>query len=273
MVDTGQETGCAGNISGVDRAEAARLISQAVAELFFSAENQSKFHGTADELGLTPPMLKSLIELEAGEAVPMRHLADRWGCDASFVTVTVDGLERQGFVRREVAPHDRRIKTVELTELGEQAREQAVEGVYGPRAGFEALSRTEQVTLAKLLTKMAQAQADYDEMLLDRSDVRANVRRAAAQRTREFRGHGHDPGGGWRQVLDAHREELRHLREELVRVRDEIRAQARRPVDEAKSAKADALAEARAAKAEVKAELKAAREALRSEVTGRPRRQ
>ena len=160
MVDTGQETGCASNISGVDRAEAARLISQAVAELFFSAENQSKFHGTADELGLTPPMLKSLIELEAGEAVPMRHLADRWGCDASFVTVTVDGLERQGFVRREVAPHDRRIKTVELTELGEQAREQAVEGVYGPRAGFEALSRTEQVTLAKLLTKMAQAQAD-----------------------------------------------------------------------------------------------------------------
>jgi DNA-binding MarR family transcriptional regulator len=248
----------------MEREDAATLITKAVTELFFSAENQSKFLGTADELGLTPPMLKSMLELEPGEAVPMRLLADRWGCDASFVTVVVDGLEARGYVQREVAAHDRRIKTVELTPAGTEARAVAIAAVYGPRAGFEALTATEQKTLAKLLTKMADAQAEYDDMLVDRPDTRSTVRRAAGSRTREFRSrdwHGGGRGaggGGWRQQLDAHREELRHLREELLRVRDEVRAQARWPVDEAKAAKDD-----------VKAELRNARKAMRDEMTGR----
>lgn len=237
-----------------------------MAELFFSAENQSKFIGTADELGITPPMLKSMLELEPGEAVPMRHLADRWGCDASFVTVVVDGLEARGYVQREVAPHDRRIKTVELTPGGVEARDVALEAVYGPRAGFDALTATEQATLARLLTKMAEAQAEFDDMLVDRPDVRETVRRGAGQRTREFRRDWHGGGrgaggGGWRQQLEAHREELRHLREELLRVRDEVRAQARWPVDEAK-----------AVKNEVKDELRNARKAMRDEIARRPGR-
>ena len=255
----------------MEREEAARLITQAVAELFFSAENQGKFIGTADELGITPPMLKSLLELEPGDSVPMRSLADRWGCDASFVTVVVDGLEARGYVRREVAPHDRRIKTVDLTPAGVDARDRALATVYGPRAGFDALTAGEQATLAKLLTKMAAAQADYDDMLVGRADVRDSVRRRAGQRTRDFRAHGWQrggggggggpgAGGGWRQQLEAHKEELRYLREELLRVRDEVRAQARGPIDEAK-----------AAKAEIKAELRNARQAMRDEMTGKGR--
>lgn len=252
----------------MEREEAARLITQAVAELFFSAENQGKFIGTADELGITPPMLKSLLELEPGDAMPMRSLADRWGCDASFVTVVVDGLEARGYVRRQVAPHDRRIKTVDLTPAGVDARERALAAVYGPRAGFDALTAAEQVTLAKLLTKMADAQGDYDDMLVGRADLRDSVRRRAGQRTRDFRAHGWQrgagggpgAGGGWRQQLEAHKEELRYLREELLRVRDEVRAQARGPIDEAK-----------AAKAEIKAELRNARQAMRDEVNGRGR--
>jgi DNA-binding MarR family transcriptional regulator len=254
----------------VDRAESARRISKAVAELFFSAENQSKFIGTADELGLTPPMLKSMLELEPGEAVAMRHLADRWGCDASFVTVVVDGLEARGYVQREVAPHDRRIKTVELTPGGVDARQVALDAVYGPRAGFDALTRAEQDTLAKLLTKMAEAQAEFDDMLVDRPEVRETVRRGAGQRTREFRhGGGRGAGGGgWRQQLEAHREELRRLREELLRVRDEVRAQARWP-DDAKVVKDELKVEAKAVKEDVKAELRNARKALRDEMVAR----
>lgn len=268
----------------MEREDAARLVTKAVTELFFSAENQSKFIGTAEELGLTPPMLKSMLELEPSEAVPMRTLADRWGCDASFVTVVVDGLEARGYVQREVAAYDRRIKTVELTPTGVDAREVAVEAVYGPRAGFDALTAAEQATLARLLTKLAEAQADYDDMLVDRPDVRSTVRRAAGQRTREFRtrgwprggGRGAGGGGGWRQQLDAHWEELRHLREELLRVRDEVRAQARRPVEEAKAVKDQVKAvkdEAKAAtdqvKAEVKSELRKAAATARSEAGGR----
>ncbi|HET8617659.1 MAG TPA: MarR family transcriptional regulator [Acidimicrobiales bacterium] len=251
--------------------DAARQITQAVAELFFSAENQAKFVDTAAELGLTPPMMKGLLELEPGEALPMRHLADRWGCDASFVTVVVDGLEGRGFVERRVAPHDRRIKAVELTPDGVVARQRAIDAVYGPRAGFDALSHDEQDTLARLLTKMRTAQADFDAELLARPDVRASVRRANAQRTREYRGRPEGaPGGlqngGWREHLEVHREELRHLREELARMRDDLKAQMRGPVDDLKAAKDDVKGDLKAAKADVKGELKAAKAGMRGEL-------
>lgn len=257
--------------------DTARQITQAVAELFFSAENQATFMDTAAELGLTPPMLKGMLELEPGEAVPMRHLADRWGCDASFVTVVVDGLEGRGFAERRVAPHDRRIKAVELTPEGVEARERAVHAVYGPRAGFDALSEREQVTLAKLLTKMAEAQAAHDAELLARPDVRASVRRATAQRTREFRGRDNRmhaaTEGGWREHLEVHREELRYLREELARMRDDLRSQMRGPVDDLKAAKNEAKGDLKAAKQDIKGELKGARDDMVAQLRGRrPRR-
>jgi DNA-binding MarR family transcriptional regulator len=243
----------------MDREQAARVVIQAVHELFFSAENQSKFMGAAEELGLTPPMLKSLLELEPDEALPMRDLADRWGCDASFVTVVVDGLERQGYVRREVAPRDRRIKTVKLTGIGEEARAEAIDAVYGGRAGIDALTFDEVTTLATLMTKVVEVQADYDELLVDRPDVRTSVRQAAARRTREF--HRQPEGGGWREHLAAHQTELRRLREELLRMRDEMKTQARAPLDdlraELKAAKADVKNELKAAKVDAKAQVKA----------------
>jgi len=270
MIDPGQISACAGNIPAVTPDEAARQITQAVHALFFSAENQATFVDTAAELGLTPPMLKGLLEIEPGEALPMRHLADKWGCDASFVTVVVDGLEGRGFVERRVAPHDRRIKAVELTPDGVDARAGALDAVYGPRAGFDSLSVREQVTLARLLAKMAEAQAAYDAELVDRPGVRDSVRRATAQRTREFRsrGHGRPPGSGgsWREHLEVHREELRYLREELSRMRDEIKTQVRAPVDDLKAAKADVKGDLKAAKADVKGELKAAKADVKGEL-------
>jgi len=222
----------------------ARDVTKALADLFFSAENQQRFHGTADELGLTLPMLKALLELEPGSGLSMRSLAEMWNCDASFVTVVVDGLERRGLVERQVADYDRRIKTVELTQEGVASRERALDAVYAPRAGFLALTASEQETLARLLRKMTEAQAGYDEQLLDDPEVRAGMRRAAQQRTREHRarGEGWNRGGNWRAQLEQHRDELRLLKREVDRVKADMKAQARR-----------AAAEARAAKNEVKA--------------------
>jgi DNA-binding MarR family transcriptional regulator len=222
----------------------ARDVTKALADLFFSAENQQRFHGTADELGLTLPMLKALLELEPGSGLSMRNLAEMWNCDASFVTVVVDGLERRGLVERQVADYDRRIKTVELTPEGVATRERALDAAYAPRAGFLALTASEQETLAKLLRKMTDAQAGYDEQLLDDPEVRAGMRRAAQQRTREHRarGEGWNRGGNWRAQLEQHRDELRLLRREVDRVKADMKAQARR-----------AAADARAAKNEVKA--------------------
>jgi DNA-binding MarR family transcriptional regulator len=251
-----------------------------VTQLFFSAENQARFHGASERLGVSPPMLKALFELSPGERVPMRDLAERWGCDASFVTVVCDGLEARGLVQRRVADYDRRIKVVELTGAGARARELAESEVFAQRAGFAALSEREVGTLARLLRKLAEAQADHDATLLERPEVRAMGRRLAAQRTRMSRGRGfgpaghhggqhggphggphHSPGanepeaGSWREHLEAHRRELAQLKDELASMRDEFAAQVRGPIDEAK---ANVKAEMKAAKASVRAEAKAA---------------
>jgi hypothetical protein len=129
----------------------------------------------------------------------------------------------------------------------------------------DALTTDEQDTLAILLGKMATAQAAHDETLLDQPDVRSSARRIAAQRTREFRGRGGagghrgPAGAGWKEHFEAHRQEIRSLKEELARVRDEIKAQARRPVDEAKAAKAEVKAEVKGVRDEVVNHLKGGR--------------
>lgn len=236
----------------MDSAAAGEEIWRCVAELFFSAENQMRFMGAADELGLTPPMLKALLDLEPDEGLPMRDLAESWGIDASFVTVLVDGLEERGYARRQVAPHDRRMKTVELTDDGIAVRERAMEEVYGPRAGFWALTGDEQVTLARLLRKLTDAQVAHDRRLLEDGTGRRVPRLSGGGRAMARSGsgaRGHLPG------LQAHVEELRRLRKELAQMRDELKAQVRQPVDDVKAAKDAAKAEVAAVKDELKSQL------------------
>ena len=273
----------------MDELAAAQKIWSAIAQLFMSAENQERFVGTADELGLSPPMLKALVELEPGESRPMRSLAEDWGFDASFVTVIVDGLEQGGYADRRVAEHDRRVKTVELTDKGVQARDWALGEVFGPRRGFWDLTPDERVTLAELLGKLAEAQAVHDRELLESGrargfkrgghghrglhrglKVRAQMLAAAAraragegsEASEGSQGDGPEP---WRDHLAAHREELRRLSDELSRFRDEVRAQAAgshrpesadRVLDEVVDAVGAAAEHAEAVEAEVKAQLK-----------------
>ena len=258
--------------------ETAKRIWSAIAELFMSAENQERFIGTADELGLSPPMLKALVELEPGESRPMRGLAEDWGFDASFVTVIVDGLEQGGYADRRVAEHDRRVKTVELTDKGVEAREWALGEVFGPRRGFWDLAPDERVTLAELLGKLADAQAVHDRELLESGRVRgfrhgghggrvdrglrgrAHLLAARARVGERAKGAEARGSEAWRDHLAAHQEELRRLRDELSRFRAEVRAQAG-----SASADAEAFAdevveqvvdEVEAVEAEVKAQLK-----------------
>ena len=56
MVESRQTVVASGTIPGVGETTGAvaRDVTKALADLFFSAENQQRFHGTADELGLTP---------------------------------------------------------------------------------------------------------------------------------------------------------------------------------------------------------------------------
>jgi DNA-binding MarR family transcriptional regulator len=124
-----------------------------ITQMFTSEENQRRFVGTAESLGLTPRMLRCLYCLVAGEPTQMRALVEAWQCDPSWVTAIVDELEQRGLVERRVDTVDRRAKTVTLTPLGEKSRAEAVELLSVPPPGIAALSPSEQRTLRDLVRK------------------------------------------------------------------------------------------------------------------------
>ncbi|HEX6236607.1 MAG TPA: MarR family winged helix-turn-helix transcriptional regulator [Acidimicrobiales bacterium] len=265
---------------------AARQITEAITRLFMSSQLQGQFHGTACELGLTPPMLKGLFELEPGDPATMGRLAEAWHCDASFVTVTVDGLEERGLVKRRVAKHDRRVKTVELTGRGIRTRDKALASVFAPLAGFAALDPGELTALADLITRVAAEQAAHDEAMLADPDVRQFTRRMAAQRQRGFGPPATEAGGpgaaggpqgtadgqrageppGWRVQLEEQKRELRELRAELERVRAAVQERELSPRQGAKLAKS----EVKAAKGRASARARAVRDDVRPGRRDRP---
>jgi len=130
--------------------EAWRLI----AELLFSDAAVSRFSAACAAADLTPPLLKALVSLEPGAAEPMRVLAKGWGCDASWVTGIVDGLEERGYVERRVLATDRRVKVVHLTAEGERAKARALEILHDPPLGVTTLPDADQVALRDLLRRV-----------------------------------------------------------------------------------------------------------------------
>src|SRR3984893_12273549 len=73
----------------------------------------SGVHSVAAVFGVSTPDLLAMFKLDVARA--MKELAQRLGCDASFVTAIADNLEKRGFVRREPSQRDRRIKNLLLT--------------------------------------------------------------------------------------------------------------------------------------------------------------
>jgi DNA-binding MarR family transcriptional regulator len=102
---------------------------------------------------------KSLFHIIPDEPEPMRVLAERWRCDASYITAIVDDLEELGLAQRQAHPGDRRIKTVALTPKGIKLRAALMALLSVPPAAFGALTATEQRQLRDLLAKVTAASA------------------------------------------------------------------------------------------------------------------
>ena len=128
-----------------------------LADLWFSDETHDRFHAACEAAGLTPPQLKALLTLESGQTQPMRALADRWKCDASWVTGIVDGLEERGYAARQTHPTDRRVKVVVITRLGQKAKDRALDRLYEPPASIRSLTVAEQRQLRDLMAKVQRA--------------------------------------------------------------------------------------------------------------------
>jgi len=88
------------------------------------------------------------------EPVSMKELSQRLGCDASFVTVIADSLERLGTARREPSQRDRRVKNIVLTEHGREVKDQIMREVTARLPWGKALDTSERECFLGLLRKM-----------------------------------------------------------------------------------------------------------------------
>ena len=109
-------------------------------------------HSIAAGFGVAPHDLLALFKLEGGLA--MKELAQRMGCDASFVTTVADTLEKRGFIRREPGQRDRRIKNLLLTPEGIAAKERMMAQLAAKMPWCYALDDNERSCLLALLRKM-----------------------------------------------------------------------------------------------------------------------
>jgi DNA-binding MarR family transcriptional regulator len=119
-----------------------------------------QFHGACDALGIPLSVAKSLLHIQPDQPEPMRVLAERWRCDASYITSIVDDLEELGLANRQPHPSDRRIKTVALTPKGAELRVALMSLLSEPPLAFDVLTVAEQRQLRDLLAKVASADPD-----------------------------------------------------------------------------------------------------------------
>lgn len=109
------------------------------------------------EAGLSLPKLIALQALAAaGESLPLNQLADRLSCVRSNITQLVDRLEADGWVTRQLDPHDRRSRLAVLTAAGRKAcRDGTRIKTAAERELLGTLSKKEAGQLAELLGKLA----------------------------------------------------------------------------------------------------------------------
>lgn len=99
----------------------------------------------------TPNDARALTELDAERGPSIQGLADRWGCDASNVTLIVNRLERLGLAERRAVPEDRRVRHVVLTALGVEKRAELQDRMYEPPVEVARLDRGALTALLKAL--------------------------------------------------------------------------------------------------------------------------
>ena len=109
-------------------------------------------HSISAGFEIAPHDLLALFKLDAGLA--MKDLAQRMGCDASFVTTVADTLEKRGFLRREPGLRDRRVKYLMLTPEGVAAKERMMAELAAQMPWCYALDEEERQSFLGLLRKM-----------------------------------------------------------------------------------------------------------------------
>lgn len=108
----------------------------------------------AEEEGMTRMQLFALHSVYQTDGLPMGKVADVLHCDASNVTGIVDRMVTQGLVVRVECEHDRRAKTIQLTEKGRHIVE-SISASLPNKLGCSKLNDSEREALHNILQKLS----------------------------------------------------------------------------------------------------------------------
>lgn len=111
--------------------------------------------------GLTPPQATALRNL--GDPVPMRELADRLRCDASYVTALADALEANGWAERRPHPDDRRVRRLALTPAGRTKTDAFLRTLIDDSPLVRALGPEERSSFGAMLERIVAADAERSD--------------------------------------------------------------------------------------------------------------
>ena len=106
-----------------------------------------------NELGLAPMQSMALMHLQPGQPMTMSALAQALMCDNSNVTGIVDRLEAHGLVERRPAEHDRRVKTLVVTDKGSATRAEVEHRMSVPPPPLAGLSDADAAALRDILQR------------------------------------------------------------------------------------------------------------------------
>jgi DNA-binding MarR family transcriptional regulator len=118
----------------------------------FTADKARRM-ATLNELGLAPMQSMALMQLRPGKPITMSAMAHALQCDNSNVTGIVDRLEAQGLVERRPAEHDRRVKTLVITEKGTKVRDTVEQRMSVPPPPLAGLSDDDAAALRDILQR------------------------------------------------------------------------------------------------------------------------
>jgi len=134
--------------------DAAAEVWRRIRSISHDPQAMAVCHQITQETGLALAPQRALLVLPLDEAISMRQLARRLGCDNSYVTPLVDTLEGRGLAVRRPHPSDRRVKVIELTEPGRALAERVQLADSTPPDTFGQLTEAELGTLRDLLRKL-----------------------------------------------------------------------------------------------------------------------
>jgi DNA-binding MarR family transcriptional regulator len=118
-----------------------------------------------EPFGLTFARYEALMLLSFTRegALPLGKIGARLQVHPASVTNLIDGLEQQGYARREPHPTDRRTTLAVITDEGRSQAEAATEAMHAVHFGIAGLSRRELEELTALLRQVRVAEGDFED--------------------------------------------------------------------------------------------------------------